>query len=468
MAEFPRTIKLQNALKDTSHLRSESTRIVVKNILSVILCSVICWALIASLVTCVGAFFKELSIRYDDLAKYLHSGDTYGFATNIFYLFALVFIVALFRGLLMSLPSWKHCEGGGLFRALKNFHASYKFEDEKKSKDITSKRYKNPTLTEAIKRVFVTFLTIAPSGSGGLEGPVFHVGESVGAFVAKVTKVTSTYDLRTLQICGIAASIGTLFNAPLTAALFSVEVIYTDRMMSRKIFYAMIAAWVVFNLNQLPIDLQVGFHYESKNYQPDWLDYLCVIFMSLLVNSPVGMIFFKIIDKITEISEKFSSLQKALIGSISCAIIVVVSIMCGINGHYVAGTGENVINSLLTHQAGTSLDNWHTLFLVLIFKIAATTLLIGFGGSAGLLFPTMFLGAVSGAVTFFFLSSMGLNIDNLELFVVAGITSVLTIIIESPLAALAFVFEIADPHFAPPIIIACAISHLFFKKKGLI
>lgn len=468
MTEFSQKIKLQNALQDDYHLRSESTGFIIKNIFLVILCAAICWSLIAMLFTGVGWFLTKLATHYDLLAAYVNSRDFTNLAINSLYLFGFVMIFALFRGMLMSLQSWQQCEGGGLLRALQNFHDSYKFLDHGDPEKIASKRYKDPTLTEGIKRIFITFLTIAPSGSGGLEGPVFHVGESVGAFVAKLAKVTSNYDLRMLQVCGIAASIGTLFNAPLTAALFSIEVIYTDRMMSRKIFYAMIAAWVVSNLNQLPLGLHFGFHYEPRPYEPEWIEYPLLILMSLLVSNPIGMGFFKLIDKITVFSQKFSSVQKALIGSLACAVIVLAAIFLGIDGSYIAGTGENVINDLIHHKQGESLNSWYVLLLILGFKLLATSVLIGFGGSAGLLFPTIFLGGVSGAATFFLLQSLGLEIHCLELFIVAGIASVLTIIIESPLAALGFVFEVFDPNFAPPIIIACAISYLFFKKRGVV
>lgn len=468
MTEFSQKIKLQNALQDDYHLRSESTGFVIKNIFLVILCAAICWSLIATLFTGVGWFLTKLATHYDLLSGYVNSGDFTNLAINSLYLFGFVMIFALFRGLLMSLQSWKQCEGGGLLRALQNFHDSYKFLDRRNPEKIATKRYKDPTLTEGIKRVFVTFLTIAPSGSGGLEGPVFHVGESVGAFVAKIARVTSNYDLRMLQVCGIAASIGTLFNAPLTAALFSIEVIYTDRMMSRKIFYAMIAAWVVSNLNQLPLGLHFGFHYEPTGYEAVWIEYPLLILMSLLVSNPIGMGFFKLIDKITAFSQKFSSVQKALIGSLACASIILTAILLGIDGSYIAGTGENVINDLLHHRQGEALNIWYILLLILGFKLLATSVLVGFGGSAGLLFPTIFLGGVSGAATFLLLQSLGFEIYCLELFIVAGIASVLTIIIESPLAALGFVFEVFDPNFAPPIIIVCAISYLFFKKRGVV
>jgi CIC family chloride channel protein len=468
MTEFSQRIKLQNALQDDYHLRPESTGFVIKNIFLVILCASICWSLIALLVAGVSLFLTKLAIHYERLSEYTHSGDFINLTINALYLFGFVLIFAIFRGMLMSLKSWQECEGGGLLRALKNFHNSYKFLKNGDPEKISSKRYKDPTLIESIKRVFITFLTIAPSGSGGLEGPVFHVGESVGAFVAKIAKVSSNYDLRMLQVCGIAAAIGTLFNAPLTAALFSIEVIYTDRMMSRKIFYSMIAAWVVSNLNQLPLGLHFGFHYEPKIYEPIWLEYPLLILMSLLVSNPIGMGFFKLIDKITELSQKFSSIQKAMIGSLACAAIVLAAIFLGIEGSYIAGTGENVINDLLHHKQGESLNIWYILLLILGFKLLATSVLVGFGGSAGLLFPTIFLGGVSGAATFFFLQSLGLEIYCLELFIVAGIASVLTVIIESPLAALGFVFEVFDPNFAPPIIISCAISYLFFKKQGVV
>ena len=55
-------------------------------------------------------------------------------------------------------------------------------------------RYKTPTIWHACKRITMTFQHWK-RGSGGLEGPVIPVGESLGAFVAKRFGIQSADDL---------------------------------------------------------------------------------------------------------------------------------------------------------------------------------------------------------------------------------------------------------------------------------
>ena len=61
----------------------------------------------------------------------------------------------------------------------------------------------------------------------GREGPIVHIGSSIGSAVGQVLQV-SPKRLRTFVACGSAAGIAATFNAPIAGALFAMEVVLGD------------------------------------------------------------------------------------------------------------------------------------------------------------------------------------------------------------------------------------------------
>ena len=74
---------------------------------------------------------------------------------------------------------------------------------------------------------FLSMLTIGSGGSAGREGPVAQVGAGFGSYLADLLRL-GYHDRRVLVVSGMAAGIGGMFRAPLGAALFAVEVLYSD------------------------------------------------------------------------------------------------------------------------------------------------------------------------------------------------------------------------------------------------
>ena len=60
---------------------------------------------------------------------------------------------------------------------------------------------------QALRRVFITALTLGCGGSGGLEGPIIPIGENIGAGVCRWLRVKEANTLRSLQMAGIAAAV---------------------------------------------------------------------------------------------------------------------------------------------------------------------------------------------------------------------------------------------------------------------
>src|SRR3954464_11407937 len=67
-------------------------------------------------------------------------------------------------------------------------------------------------------------LTIGSGGSAGREGPVVHLGGSVGSFLSRVLELPR--DRRALLVaCGAGAGIAASFHAPLAGAMFAIEIV---------------------------------------------------------------------------------------------------------------------------------------------------------------------------------------------------------------------------------------------------
>ena len=73
-------------------------------------------------------------------------------------------------------------------------------------------------------KVIASSLTIGFGGAAGREGPMLQIGSAIGSTVGQWTRLTSN-NVRTLVTCGAAGGIAATFNAPIAAAIFSMEVL---------------------------------------------------------------------------------------------------------------------------------------------------------------------------------------------------------------------------------------------------
>jgi len=76
-------------------------------------------------------------------------------------------------------------------------------------------------------KALASAVTIGSGGSGGREGPIAQIGAGFGSFLADFLKLRNQ-DRRIMMMAGVAGGIGSIFRAPLGAALFSAEVLYSE------------------------------------------------------------------------------------------------------------------------------------------------------------------------------------------------------------------------------------------------
>jgi CIC family chloride channel protein len=154
-------------------------------------------------------------------------------------------------------------EGDGIERAIALYYAA---DPAAKERTVSDKkgleaRWQKSTMSMAIRKFLASLVTLGSGGSGGLEASSVLIGENLGAWYYKLRKNKPQFDLegltksvvmpwdapnpdylQTAQLSGVAAAVTVLLGAPLAASLFASEIMYRDRPLLGKLFYALLAA----------------------------------------------------------------------------------------------------------------------------------------------------------------------------------------------------------------------------------
>ncbi len=436
-------------LDDEARALHDSWDSIVRIVLLVAMLSVVVWA---------GVTALRMSVHYVlDHVIELGSERTWWGALV---LLGVLVAAGVVRGLLMRRESWRDAAGDGMSLALENYHVTYDHAG-----DDPQPRYARPAFALAGKKFVATLLTVGSGASGGIEAPVVMIGESLSAGFARVLAVRSEHELRTYKLAGIAAAVSALLGAPFTAALFATEIAYGDRIIYRKLAYALWAGVIAFWLNTWLRGSYVPL-FVGPAHAPEYSirELGAAALVAVMVSVPVAFGFGKAMIYIEElITKRVRAGWHAVVSSLAVGLVALALLYgTGLSPAHVLGMGEHTISELL--DGSTELTAWWMLLLVLLGKTITTGLTLAGGGSAGLLVPSMYLGGVSGALVAHLVNLTGWAQLDPALFAVVGVGSSLVAVVGVPLAAIALVFEVFGKSFGPPAILACGVTYLLTLK----
>ncbi|TDD92998.1 chloride channel protein [Actinomadura darangshiensis] len=236
----------------------------------------------------------------------------------------------------------------------------------------------------ALVKSLASALTIGSGGSVGREGPIVQIGAALGSTLGRVARVAESR-LRILVACGAAGGIAATFNAPLAGVFFAMELILRDYTVES--FGVVVLASVTASVIG-----RAAFGSASFMSLPDFhmnhpVEYLLFAVLGL-VGALVGMGFTRVLYAVEDVCDRVwrgpEWLRPAVGGVLLGGLLLVVPQMYGV-GYPVlenAVDGKYVIGFLL---------------VLLVAKIAATSLTIGIGGSGGVFAPSLFMGAMLGS-----------------------------------------------------------------------
>ncbi len=303
---------------------------------------------------------------------------------------------------------------------------------------------------------FASAITISSGGSAGRIGPIVEIGAGIGDLIGYKLNL-SLFDYQTLLGCGAAAGIAGLFHAPLGGIMFVTEILFNRVEKNRLIMVAvsaisadMIIRWSGQDLFLENIKLgQVGSAYN---------------FLTAAVIGFVGAIFavffihtLKFLDrKFRDIRIK-EELKPALGGLLMGSIAFFIP--------EIMGSGNRVIIELFNQID----HNMSFIFLILFFKIIATSLSLGSGGSGGIFSPSLFIGSTTGIlIGSIFENFIPYFSGSASLYALIGMAAVLSGVIRAPLTATFIILEFTHNYsLTIPVLIASLIAERTANLSGL-
>ncbi len=315
----------------------------------------------------------------------------------------------------------------------------------------------------SIVKALASAITIGTGGSLGREGPIVQISAAFSSFFGKILKL-STSQRNLLIACGAGAGIAATFNAPLGGILFSIELLLVT-VNSRTILPVAIATVISANVGQYLIGNEPAFMIPEI-LKISGTSNIYVSILSIPLGVLVGilaMVFIKSIYISEDLFEKHikNDYIRHALGTFLLGLMIYV-IMLKTNHYYVQGVGYASIQDILY---GMSFSSGFLVFL-LFAKLLATNLTIGSGGSGGVFSPSLFLGAVLGAL---FANIIDFILPSLELnplvFVVAGMAAMVSGTTSAPLTAIVMVYEMTQDYAAIlPVMSAVAVAYAIRRK----
>ncbi len=325
----------------------------------------------------------------------------------------------------------------------------------------------------AVKQIYTPLiaapLTVGFGGSVGLLGPAVASGSAASSYLSRLFHIDAK--TRSLLVaCASAGAISSIFQSPIAAIIFAVEVFSLDLTMLSVLplllasisgvltSYFFLGNEVLFNFS-----LTEGFDLNDT-----------LFYLVLGVGTAFASIYFtKMYFGILKLFRPLRSPKyRLLVGGIAIGIML----------YFIPplyGEGFGFINNLLKGDHLTALgqtpfdaylDNiWVVialLFGITIFKAIAMTTTFAAGGAGGIFIPTMVMGSALGNVVAKVINNIGFGFQVSESnFTLIGMAGLIAGVIHAPLTAIFLIAEITGGYqLFVPLMITVAISYLITRN----
>lgn len=242
----------------------------------------------------------------------------------------------------------------------------------------------------AVVKLFASALNIGGGASAGREGPIAHIGATLGALVGRLLRL-SDRERRLLLIAGAAGGIGAIFRTPLGGALFVVEVLYSDDLEADALVPALLSSVVAYSIFTSIFGEGELFSTVSS-YRLDARELPLFAAMAICCGV-VGVFFIQIHHKIAHYARSLT-LWPPLIAAGGGLMVGLLSLV-----HPAAlGAGYGWMQEALK-PTGLIPLGWAgvgTLLLIALVKVIATGFSAGTGAAGGVFGPSVVIGGMVG------------------------------------------------------------------------
>ena len=282
-----------------------------------------------------------------------------------------------------------------------------------------------------IASTLAAFVSIAGGASVGQYGPLVHFGATLGAFVKATLRLRITTNI--ILGGGVAAAISAGFNAPLAGIIFAHEAILRH-----------------FSMKALaPIALASGTAFAVHNYlweasAPFLQSYSTAeIGPMILISIAFGPFFGLTAVLFMSTVLMFSKFPKQMGLTRFQTVLIAITGLSTIGTFYpdVMGMGTLTIVNLTSENVLLMVA-----LAILIAKVFATALSLGFGFFGGVFSPALLIGAAAGSVATAIVNWTGLHSFHGPELVICGMAAVAGAVIGAPLSMIIIVLEITESY----------------------
>ncbi|WP_427911454.1 ClcB-like voltage-gated chloride channel protein [Ramlibacter sp. MMS24-I3-19] len=298
----------------------------------------------------------------------------------------------------------------------------------------------------SLLRAVSSACTVASGGAIGREGPMVQLAALTGSLFA-AWRDMPVPRRRLLVACAAAAGLTTAYGTPIAGALFIAEIVL------QSLATATLAPLLIASVTaHATVAALVGSAslYRMPDIPPQQGPQLLLAGALGLAAGLVAPLYLRLLDLA---KRAFGAWHASLPLKMAAGGLVVGAL--SIQSPQVWGNGFSVVNSVLQgHWA------WQALLLVLVLKLAAVAATTGSGAVGGIFTPTLFVGAVSGAL--FALVTAGLPLAHLPVPAGAaiGMGAFLAASTHAPLTSVLMIFEMTENYtVVAPLMLACVLAY---------
>ncbi len=307
-------------------------------------------------------------------------------------------------------------------------------------------------------------LTVGFGGSVGLEGPSIVTGAAFGANFARIFRLDYKQCV-TLIGCGAAGVMAAIFNAPIAAVIFVLEVIYANFSMSSVVPLILTASIATLS-SYFFLDQDVLFHtidvFNSDYRFEDVPSFVLLGIVAGLVSVHFKKMYVLLGDAFSKIKKKK---KKLFIGSFGLGVLLFFF-------PSLYGEGFKEINMLFRGEYSflfdqTIFDAYQTNFFVvctlflsiILLKVVAVSLTFGAGGVGGIFAPSLFIGAMVGMFASYVFTYFDIQVPQ-SIFVLLGMCGVIAGVLHAPLTGIFLIADITNGYgLFVPLMLVSAISY---------
>lgn len=315
--------------------------------------------------------------------------------------------------------------------------------------------------------IITSALTVGFGGSVGLEGPTVGTSSAVGSNVGRLFKLD--YKTTTLLIgCGAVGAMSGIFNAPIAALVFALEVFMFDLTLASMIPFlvASVSAALTSRMmlgDNVLFNILIQDQFTANNVP----FYILLGIFTGLISVYFNKVFWFIEDFFKKIKKPFTRL---MIGGVLLGLLIFfipplygegfITIKKLFSDNYI----DIVNNSIFYNYKDNTLLIIGLLFALMLLKVVASALTFGAGGVGGVFAPSLFVGATGGFVFAKILNHFGLTSLSESNFTLVGMAGLIAGVLHAPLTSLFLIAEITSGYeLITPLMITATIAYLTSK-----